>query len=347
MPTRLLDRLGPTLPVLAAPMAGGSGTPELVVAAARAGSLGFLAGGYRTPEALAAQIEAVRDTGVVFGVNLFAPPPVPVDPRAYRAYADALAPEAERRGTALPDGPPVEDDDRWREKTELLLARPVPVVSFTFGLPGVELVEALRGAGTVVLQSVTSPEEALRAADQGVDGLVVQAAAAGGHSATLTPERPPADVPLPELVDAVRRSVPLPLIAAGGVADARDAAAAVRAGAEAVSVGTLLLRTHESGASGPHRDALTDPAFTGTVLTTAFTGRPARALRNRFTDLYGPSAPLGYPALHHLTAPLRKAATEAGDTSMIHLWAGAGHRRARVEPAADTLRRLAADLPVR
>jgi NAD(P)H-dependent flavin oxidoreductase YrpB (nitropropane dioxygenase family) len=143
----------------------------------------------------------------------------------------------------------------------------------------------------------------------------------------------------------VRRAVPLPLVAAGGVGDARDVTAALRAGAEAVSVGTLLLRTHESGASAPHRDALVDPAFPRTVLTTAFTGRPARALRNRFADRYGPLAPLGYPALHHLTAPLRRAATEAGDTAMIHLWAGTGHRRARVEPAADTLRRLAADAP--
>jgi NAD(P)H-dependent flavin oxidoreductase YrpB (nitropropane dioxygenase family) len=326
-------------------MAGGAGTPALALAAARAGSLGFVAGGYRTPGALAEQIESVRATGAAFGVNLFAPPPVPVDPSAYQAYARALAPEAERLGAALPDGPPVEDDDHWQEKTELLLARPVPAVSFTFGLPDAALVEELRRAGTVVLQSVTSAEEALRAADRGVDALVVQAAAAGGHSATLTPELPPADVPLPELVDAVRRAVPLPVVAAGGVGDARDVAAALRAGAEAVSVGTLLLRTHESGASVPHRDALVDPAFTGTVLTTAFTGRPARALRNRLTDHHGPGAPLGYPALHHLTAPLRRAAAEARDTSVLHLWAGAGHRSARVEAAAGTLRRLAAQTP--
>ncbi|MGW0930489.1 NAD(P)H-dependent flavin oxidoreductase [Streptomyces sp. NPDC002644] len=345
MRTRLLDRLGPTLPVLAAPMAGGAGTPELALAAARAGSLGFLAGGYRTPDALAAQIERVRAAGVPFGVNLFTPPPVPVEPRAYRDYARTLAPEAERLGIALPDGPPVEDDDQWERKTELLLARPVPVVSFTFGLPGAELVAALRKAGTAVLQSVTSPEEAARAADRGVDALVVQACAAGGHSATLTPGRPPADVPLPDLVDAVRRAVPLPVVAAGGVAGPEDVGAALRAGAEAVSVGTLLLRTSESGASAPHRDALVDPAFTETVLTTAFTGRPARALRNRFTDLHGPSAPLGYPALHHLTAPLRKAGTAAGDTSVVHLWAGTGYRQARTEPAADTLRRLAAGAP--
>jgi NAD(P)H-dependent flavin oxidoreductase YrpB (nitropropane dioxygenase family) len=143
----------------------------------------------------------------------------------------------------------------------------------------------------------------------------------------------------------VRRAVPLPVVAAGGIAGPGDVAAALRAGAEAVSVGTLLLRTHESGASTPHQDALADPAFTETVLTTAFTGRPARALRNRFTDLHGPSAPLGYPALHHLTAPLRKAGTAAGDTSVVHLWAGTGYRRARREPAADALRRLAAGAP--
>ncbi|MER6173290.1 nitronate monooxygenase [Streptosporangium sp. NPDC001681] len=342
--SRLLSDLGIDLPVLAAPMAGGPSTPALVTAAARVGGLGFLAGGYKTAQALAGQIHTVRADGVPFGVNLFVPNPVPISAEAYRGYAQAVQPEAEPYGLKLTDGDPVEDDDQWTDKVDLLTASPVPWVSFTFGIPDRAVVGALRRAGTTVLQNVTSTDEARRAAEFGVDALIVQAATAGGHSATLTPERPLTPVPLPELVGQVRDAVTLPVIATGGIATPADVAAALHAGAEAVMVGTLLLRTDESGASAPHKTALVDPAFETTIVTRAFTGRPARALRNHFTDRFDAIAPAGYPALHHLTGPLRKAATAAGDTRLIHLWAGTGHREARSEPAEQALARLAGRL---
>ncbi|MGH8879065.1 MAG: nitronate monooxygenase, partial [Stackebrandtia sp.] len=175
-------------------------------------------------------------------------------------------------------------------------------------------------------------------------GLIVQTSQAGGHSATFTPGRPRRPVPLTEVIAETRHATTLPVIAAGGLATAEDVAGAVAAEAEAVLVGTALLRSDESGASATHRSALADPAFTTTVVTRAFTGRPARALRNRFIDHFGPIAPLGYPAVHHLTGPLRKAATAAGDTGLVHLWAGTGFRRARAEPAARALERLAEKL---
>ncbi|MFI9836245.1 nitronate monooxygenase [Nonomuraea sp. NPDC051941] len=341
--TTLLSGIGADLPIIAAPMAGGPSTPTLVIAAARAGGLGFLAGGYKTAQALAGQIHTTRAEGVVFGVNLFVPHQVPVSPEAYRRYAPEVQAEAERYGLTLPEEP-IEDDDYWADKIDLLTSAPVPWVSFTFGIPDRVVVSALHRAGSTVLQCVTSADEARRAAEAGVDALVVQAPAAGGHSATLTPARSPAPVWLPDLTARVRRAVALPVIAAGGIATAAGVAAALRAGAEATMVGTVLLRTHESGASAPHKAALADPAFDATVVTRAFTGRPARALRNHFTDRYDPIAPAGYPALHHLTSPLRKAATAAGDTRLIHLWAGTGYRQARAEPAADTFARLADQL---
>ncbi|MFF3736742.1 NAD(P)H-dependent flavin oxidoreductase [Streptomyces sp. NPDC002566] len=337
-----LSLLDTDLPVWAAPMAGGPSTPALVHAAARAGGLGFLAGGYRTPADLAAQIAQVRAPGAVFGVNLFCLNPVAVRPDALVTYARALQPEADRYGLTLHADPPIEDDDAWADKLDLLLESPVPLVSFTFGLPRPDTVRALQDAGSLVAQCVTTPSEALAAAETGADLLIVQAPAAGGHSATLTPDRPLSPVSLPELVSDVRHTVPLPVIAAGGIATPADTAAALRAGARAVMVGTALLRTHESGASAPHKKALADPVFTDTTVTRAFTGRPARALRNRFTDTYEPLAPLAYPAVHHLTGPLRKAATAAGDTGLIHLWAGTGYRQARAEPAGRALVRLAA-----
>jgi nitronate monooxygenase len=339
-----LTDLGLTVPVLAAPMAGGAGTPALVTAAARAGGLGFLAAGYKTPEALAGQIAAVRAEGVPFGVNVFAPNPVPVDPAAYRRYAEAIQPEAEPYGLDLTGGDPVEDDDRWTDKIDLLLAEPVPLVSFTFGVPEPAVVAALRTAGTLVAQTVTSADEARRAEEAGADLLVVQCSAAGAHSGTLTPERMPEEIPLTELIPRVRRATDLPLVATGGLATADDVAGVLRAGAAGAMVGTVLLRTDESGASAAHRAALADPARTRTVVTRAFTGRPARALSNGFTDRYGDRAPSGYPALHHLTSPLRRAAAEAGDHERLHLWAGTGHRHATGGPAGRVLTRLAGRL---
>jgi nitronate monooxygenase len=341
--TSLLDDLGVRLPVLAAPMAGGPGTPELVIAAGAAGSLGFLAAGYKTADALAGQVAAVRAAGVPFGVNVFAPNAVPVDLAAYRRYRQAIQGEADAYGIELPDVP-LEDDDQWAAKVDLLVSDPVPIVSFTFGLPAPEVVAALRRAGTVVVQSVTSADEARLAAELGVDALAVQSSAAGGHSGTLTPQHIPPVTPIEQLVAQVRAAVSLPLIAAGGLAVSADMGAALRAGALAAMVGTVLLRTDESGASAPHRAALADPSRPGTLVTRAFTGRPARALRNDFTDRYDVLAPPGYPAIHHLTSPLRRAATAAGDPERVNLWAGTGYRLARPGPAGAVIAQLVAGL---
>lgn len=331
------------LPVWAAPMSGGPSTPALVIAAGRAGGLGFLAGGYKNREALGAQIAEVRAAGVTFGVNLFAPNPIPVTTQDFRAYARAVQREADHHGLALPGEQPLnDDDDAWASKLDLLLESPVPLVSFTFGLPPADAVKALQEAGSLVAQTVTTPAEALAAAQIGADALIVQAPAAGGHSATFTPTKTLTPVELPDLVSDIRHTVGVPLIATGGIGTPEDVAAALGARAVAAMVGTVLLRTHEGGASAPHKRALADSAFTDTVVTRAFTGRPARALRNRFIDTYEPIAPLGYPAVHHLTRPLRTAATEAGDTDLIHLWAGTAWRHAREESAIDTLTRLAA-----
>jgi NAD(P)H-dependent flavin oxidoreductase YrpB (nitropropane dioxygenase family) len=339
----MLSSLGVTVPVLAAPMAGGPSTPELVVAAAKAGGLGFLAGGYKKPATLAEQIKAVR--GTLFGVNLFAPNPVPVDPDAFREYAKALQPEAAVYGLDLTAASPVEDDDSWSDKIDILLADPVPVISFTFGLPPVQILSALRRAGTLVAQTVTSVAEAQRATERGFDLLIVQSAEAGAHSGTLTPHQPPPPVPLPELIAAVRSVTAAPLIAAGGLATPEAIAEVLRAGAVAAAVGTVLLRSDEAGTSAIHREALANPPGDGTtVITHAFTGRPARGLRNRFIDEFDAIAPLGYPAVHHLTSPLRAAAAREGDAGLVHLWAGTGYRNATDEPAGTILSRLAAAL---
>jgi NAD(P)H-dependent flavin oxidoreductase YrpB (nitropropane dioxygenase family) len=333
--------LNVTNPVLAAPMAGGPSTPALVNAASSTGSLGFLAGGYKTPEVLAEQISAVRAGSVPFGVNLFVPNLVPIDPVEFDRYARLIQPEAERYGIDLTGMMPLEDDDSWQAKIDLLIDDPVPVVGFTFGIPDRAVLDALHQAGSTLVQTVTSVEEARMAADCGVDLLAVQSFQAGGHWGTFTPQHPPPQLDLLDLVQRVRHAVELPLLAAGGIATSADVGALLKAGALAVLVGSVLLRTEESGASAPYKAALAERGDLETVVTNAFTGRPARALPNLFIDRYDAAAPVGYPAVHHLTSPIRRAAVDAGEADRINLWAGVGYHQGRQEPAATVLNRLA------
>ncbi|WP_292672878.1 nitronate monooxygenase [Nocardioides sp.] len=334
----VVERLRSSVPVLAAPMAGGPTTPALVLAASDAGSAGFLAAGYQTPDALVAQVEEVRARTDAYGVNVFAPNPLPVDPAAYAAYRELLLPLADHYQVDLP-AEPVEDDDHWHAKVDALASAGAPVVSFTFGIPGPWELDRLRRSGSLLVQTVTSPAEARQAAEAGVDALVVQSPDAGGHWGTLTPAAPPPRLVLPDLVSAVAAVVDLPLLAAGGVGSRDDVRAALAAGAEAVAVGTALLLAREAGTNPAHRAGLTDRGRP--VTTHAFSGRPAGALPNGFLAAYDAAAPLGYPALHHLTAPIRRAAASAGDSEHVNVWAGTGYRSAEHRPAAEILRGLA------
>jgi len=332
--------LGTDQPIVAAPMAGGPTTIALVEAVAGAGAFPFLAAGYKSAAAVGADIDAARALDRPFGVNVFVPSRSAIDPAAFRAYAEQIAGEAEVLGATLDPVPRAGDDD-WDAKIALLIEDPVPVVSFTFGLPSAAELAALRRAGSVILGSVTTADEARRADEIGVDALVVQGPDGGGHSATFDPARRIEPIALTDLVAQVRSAVDLPLIAGGGV----DGPAAVRsllaAGAIAVAVGTVLLRTDEAGTSPTHRAALVDPRFERTVITRAFTGRPARGLANGFIERHEDQAPLGYPEIHHLTRPMRQAAAKVGDPDRLHLWAGTGYRTAPTGPAAEVVRMLA------
>ena len=327
------------IPVVQAPMAGGPSTPSLVTAVGEAGGLGFLAAGYRTAEALAEQIEGVRAaTTAPFGVNVFVPQPRP-DASVVAAYRHELAAEAERYGVALPEPDPA-DDDHWDSKIRMLVERPVPVVSFTFGVPSPDVVGELRRAGTYLLATVTSQAEARLAAAAGVDGLCVQGPEAGAHRGTFDVAAEPGKTPLGALLAEISHVTDLPLIGAGGLATGSSIAAALRAGARAVQVGTAYLRTPESGANLAYKAALADPRFGPAIITRAFSGRPARGLRNRFTDAHHATAPAAYPLVNQLTQPLRAAAAARGDADGLSLWAGSGYRQATVEPAGQVTVRL-------
>ena len=338
--------------IIAAPMAGGTSTPAFVKAVHGAGGLGFLAAGYKSVPAMQAEIRSARAAGARFGMNVFVPDPAQLPPPAalrdqLEEYRASLRPDALRYGVEVPPLR-LDDDDHWHGKVDALLADPVELVSFAFGLPGSDVVRALQRAGSTVLATVTTAAEGLEAAGQGVDALVVQHGDAGGHSAAFQPGAGGHGAPAPdgrsdgrpgttaELVALVRSAVGLPLVAAGGVMDRAGLEAVLAAGAQAAQLGTAFLRTDESGARQLHKDALASPRFTETRLTTAFTGRPARALVNEFVRDH-PNAPEAYPAVHHLTAPLRAAAAAAGDAERLNLWAGTGWQRARAGSVAEVM----------
>lgn len=339
-------------PIVQAPMAGGASCPELAAAVCRAGGLGFLAAGYKTPEAVYEETRALRRlTDRPFGVNLFMPQssqgPGSDTTVAVEVYREQLAGESSWYDTELGD-PDQGNDDAYEGKVAILLDDPVPMVSFTFGCPSRRVLERFAEVGTVTAVTVTSVAEAQAAQWSGADILCVQGVEAGGHQGTHRDD-PQSDgraagVGLLTLIAQVRATVDLPIIAAGGLMLGEQIAAVLAAGAGAGQLGTAFLVCPESGANPLHKQALTNPLFTRTEITRAFSGRPARGLVNRFMREHGPYAPAAYPQVHHLTSGLRKAAARAGDPQGMALWAGQGHRLARELPAGPLVELLAAEL---
>jgi nitronate monooxygenase len=327
------------LPIVQAPMAGGPSTPELAAAVNAAGGFGFVAAGYLSPDACREALARTRElTSDPIGVNLFVPGRRDADDAAISAYAAALRPEAERRSVAL--GEPRWDDDAYAAKLEVLISAGVHTASFTFGCPSPEDVSRLHRANIRAAVTVTDAGEAETATAAGADSLIVQGTEAGGHQGTFAGIEAN-HTPLHSALGEVRRVTDLPLVAAGGIMDAHGVAAARAAGAVAAAAGTAFMLAPEA-ATNPAQRALigTDAP---TALTRAFTGRLARGIVNRFMTEH-PDAPRAYPEIHFATAPIRAAARERGDADGFNLWAGQAHRLAREEPAAETVRRLAAGI---
>ncbi len=336
------------LPILAAPMAGGPSTPALAAAVSDAGGLGFLAAGYLTPEALEGQLAAIEAlTERPYGVNLFLPSPRTDDLGLIETYRANLVPLARRLG--VEPGLPHWDDDALSAKLDVLVRHRPAAVSFTFDRPAAEICERLRrDTGALLIATVTSAAEASLAQERDVDLLAVQGAEAGGHRGLFRDDPSlPAGGPLLgvlDLLDAVRAVSDLPLIAAGGIASGAGIAAVLDRGAVAAALGTAFLCCPEAGTSAVYRRALLEAPFSETTFTRAFTGRPARALVNGFVRDHDETAPGGYPEVHHVTRPIRAAASAGGDLENVHLWAGARWREVTQEPAAVLVNRLSQPL---
>ncbi|MCW2920909.1 MAG: Nitronate monooxygenase [Thermoleophilia bacterium] len=315
--------------IVLAPMAGGPSTVALAAAVCEAGGLGFLASGYLGAAKMAAQVEEMRAvTARPFGVNVFLVRETEVDEGALAAYLASIQPDAQVLGVEV--GAARFDDDDFDAKLDVLLASPVAVVSFTFGCPEASQMRALHDVGTRVWVTVTSVAEARIAVDAGADAVIAQGASAGGHRASFFDDGGDGALDTDELVTALTKEVDVPVIAAGGIADATDVSRLRELGARAVQVGTAFLLADEAGTNAVHRAAVASRGETG--WTRAFSGRTARGIVNDFMREH-PDAPIAYPQVHHATAPLRAAARAAGDPGRTNLWAGTRHEFARAMPA--------------
>jgi nitronate monooxygenase len=339
---RLLQRLGIEHPILLAPMAGSGGTPELAAAVSNAGGLGAWGGAYSKPDEIAAAIRRIRQlTDRPFNVNLFAggyETDPKVDPRP---MLEIVAEAHAKLGLPPPVLPPVPSDPFDAQLEAVLEERP-PIFSFTFGVPSPKQLAALKQRGIAIGGSATTVEEARRLAQAGVDAIIAQGAEAGAHRGTFAGSFEESMVPLATLVREICASVAVPVIASGGVMDGRDVAAVMKLGAAAVQLGTAFLPCPESGAPPVYKRALLDAKKDTTVITRAFSGRPARGIPNTFMAMVAGKehAILPFRQQNDLTRPMRNASGFQGVAEFISLWAGQGVARSRAMPAADLVNTL-------
>jgi nitronate monooxygenase len=332
---------GTELPILLAPMAG-FGTVELAVAVANAGGLGALACASITADEAAAQIAAYRAASdKPLNLNFFCHASPAGDDAHWRATLAPYYAEFAITASSTPATPRRPFD----EAACALVERTKPeVVSFHFGLPPDALLARVEATGARVIASATTVREAVWLAERGCDAIIAQGAEAGGHRGMFLTGDVAAQIGtfalVPQIVDAVR----VPVIAAGGIADARGIAAGFALGAAAVQLGTAYLACPEAKVSAIHRAALSSATDESTVITNVFSGRPARGIANRATRELGPmstDAPQ-FPLASAALAPIRAKAEAAGSGDFTNLWAGQAAHLARAgEPAFELTRRLA------
>lgn len=331
------------IPIIQAPMAGAQGV-ELCVAVCRAGGLGSIPCAMLTPQALREQIAAIRAaTDAPFNVNFFTHASPKPDADAESRWLQRLGPYYAEAGLDPAAAPPAGGRAPFDEAMCAVIdeMRP-PVVSFHFGLPAEGLLARVRATGAKILSSATTVAEARRLASRGVDAVIAQGREAGGHRGMFLDDdieaQPGLIALLPQVVDAIDT----PVVAAGGIADARGIAAAFALGAAAVQIGTAYLLTPQATISDLHRSALRAARDDQTRLTNLYTGRPARSLMTRFMRELGPMNPgaPAFPLAAAASAPLRAAFEKRGLSDFSPLWSGEAAALAREEDAGELTRRL-------
>ncbi len=332
-----------THPIVQAPMAGGITTPELVAAVSNAGGLGSIGAAYLSPGQIIETSVRIRAlTSRPFGINLFVGGyrtiPNGADPAPILKVLTEIHKTLDLPPPHVPKLPP----DPCREQYEAVIEARPAVFSFTFGVLDRKLIQRLKLRGVAVAGTATTVAEAEALESAGVDAIVAQGSEAGGHRGTFAGSFEASMVPTLDLVRGIRAVTKLPVIASGGLMDRGDSAAAMEAGASTIQAGTAFLACPESGASPAYKQAILSAKVDTTVVTRAFSGRPARALRNGFIDRLAGIEDhiLPFPIQNALTRPMRTAAAQKGVAEYLSLWAGKGVARVEAQTAAEVIARL-------
>lgn len=336
--------LGTVLPLIQAPMAGVQ-NHALAAAVSNAGALGSLPCAMLDAAGLRNELSALRaKTDKPFNLNFFCHNPAPADPQREAAWRSALTPYYAEFGidpASIAAGPGRQPFSP--EMAEVLEEFRPAVVSFHFGLPAAELLARVKACGAKVLSSATTLEEALWLEAHGADAIIAQGLEAGGHRGHFLDMDLSRQLGTFALLPQIAQAVRLPVIAAGGIADAQGVRAAMALGAAGVQIGTAYLCCPEASTSAVHRAALHSPAAQHTALTNLFSGRPARGIVNRVMRELGPLSPAapGFPLATAAIAPLRSKAESLGSGDFSPLWAGQNASGCKAIAAAELTAELA------
>jgi nitronate monooxygenase len=339
--------LGTALPLIQAPMAGVQGH-ALAAAVCNAGALGSIPAAMLNLEALRTELSQLTAlTDKPYNVNFFCHTPTAPDPARESAWQQALRPYYDELGISLADIVPGPGRAPFSDPVaDVVEVFKPPVVSFHFGLPAPQLLARVKSWGSCVLGNATTVDEALWLQAQGVDAIIAQGLEAGGHRGIFLSDDLSTQVGTMALLPQIVQAVTVPVIAAGGIANADGVTAAMALGASAVQIGTVYMCCPESTTSSLHRAILQSPAARHTALTTLFTGRPARGIMNRLMRELGPLSPTApaFPLATGAIAPLRARAENQGSTDFSPLWSGQNASQCRNVPAAEVTRALAQGL---
>lgn len=310
--TKVSETLGIKYPILQAGMAGGVTTPQLVAAVSNAGGLGTLGAAYMSPEQILTAIREIRRlTTHPFAVNLFIPTEPIVSTETIEQMNQRLQPYRTELGI---DSPPriVQYAESFAEQIQVILDEKVPIFSFTFGIPDSRTMQELKANETLVIGTATTFREALMLEQSGADMIVAQGSEAGGHRGTFAVAFEEALVGTMALIPQIVDRVNVPVIASGGIMDGRGIMASLALGASGVQMGTAFLTCTESGAHPAYKEAVLNSTEESTQITRAFSGRPARGIRNRFmADMQNVRQEIpAYPIQNVLTRDIRQEAAK-------------------------------------
>ncbi|MBM4765489.1 nitronate monooxygenase [Bacillus sp. B15-48] len=338
-------------PIIQAPMAGGITTSKLVAEVSKSGALGMIAAGYMTPNQIRDQIREIKQlTSNPFGINLFVPNEFQVNETEVGIANQYLKPIREQLNVQDKESVEIPDFNQMRatfhEQIKVVIEEQVPVCSFTFGIPFIEIIKDLKQHGVIVIGTATTVNEAIEIENSGMDLVVVQGSEAGGHRGNFLDGHQESLVGLMSLIPQVADHVRIPIVAAGGIMDGRGLTASLCLGAQGVQMGTAFLICMESGANDIYKESILHTHEDQVVLTRSFSGKWARGIKNKFIsnmqkfeDSFPP-----FPIQNSLTQGIRKAASAQRNREYMSLWSGQSPRLAKKQSVEALIQDVVAEL---